>query len=64
MQRVAEAVIIANVESVQDAGGGACIGRHIDLDCTALGKVAVMAPVPLHNVSFTVLNCLDSPLKP
>ncbi len=38
VQRGAEAVIIAKVESFQDAGGGAWIGRHIDLHCTAQGK--------------------------
>jgi DNA-binding IclR family transcriptional regulator len=37
----AEAVIIAKVDSFQDAGGGAWIGRHIDLHCTAQGKALI-----------------------
>ena len=41
VQRGAEAVIIAKVESFQDAGGGAWIGRHIDLHCTAQGKALI-----------------------
>ncbi len=43
VQRGAEAVIIAKVESFQDPGGGAWIGRHIDLHCTAQGKVLISA---------------------
>jgi DNA-binding IclR family transcriptional regulator len=39
--RGAEAVIIAKVESFQDVGGGAWIGRHIDLHCTAQGKAII-----------------------
>jgi DNA-binding IclR family transcriptional regulator len=41
VQRGAEAVIIAKVESFQDSGGGAWIGRHIDLHCTAQGKALI-----------------------
>jgi len=41
VQRGAEAVIIAKVESFQDPGGGAWIGRHIDLHCTAQGKALI-----------------------
>ena len=41
VQRGAEAVIIAKVDSFQDAGGGAWIGRHIDLHCTAQGKALI-----------------------
>ncbi len=41
VQRGAEAVIIAKVESFQDGGGGAWIGRHIDLHCTAQGKALI-----------------------
>jgi DNA-binding IclR family transcriptional regulator len=43
--RGAEAVIIAKVTSAQDAGGGAWVGRHIDLHCTAQGK-ALIAGLP------------------
>lgn len=39
--RGAEAVIIARIESAQDSGGGAWIGRHIDLHCTAQGKALI-----------------------
>ncbi len=41
VQRGAEAVIIAKAESFQDPGGGAWIGRHIDLHCTAQGKALI-----------------------
>jgi DNA-binding IclR family transcriptional regulator len=41
VQRGAEAVIIAKVEVFQDSGGGAWIGRHIDLHCTAQGKALI-----------------------
>jgi IclR family KDG regulon transcriptional repressor len=41
VQRGAEAVIIAKVDSFQDTGGGAWIGRHIDLHCTAQGKALI-----------------------
>ncbi len=34
----AESVIVARVEARQDAGGGAWVGRHMDLHCTAQGK--------------------------
>ncbi len=37
----AEAVIIGKVTSVQDAGGGAWVGRHLDLHCTAQGKALI-----------------------
>jgi DNA-binding IclR family transcriptional regulator len=43
VQREAEAVIIAKVESLQDPGGGAWIGRHLDLHCTAQGKALIAA---------------------
>jgi len=39
--RGAEAVIIAKVESFKDGGGGAWVGRHIDLHCTAQGKALI-----------------------
>ncbi len=41
VRRSAEAVIVARVESGHDAGGGAWIGRHIDLHCTAQGKALI-----------------------
>jgi DNA-binding IclR family transcriptional regulator len=41
VQRGAEAVIIAKVESFHDAGGGAWVGRHLDLHCTAQGKALI-----------------------
>jgi IclR family transcriptional regulator, KDG regulon repressor len=41
VQRGAEAVIIAKVDSFQDPGGGAWVGRHIDLHCTAQGKALI-----------------------
>lgn len=34
----AEAVIIARANAFQDIGGGAWVGRHLDLHCTAQGK--------------------------
>jgi DNA-binding IclR family transcriptional regulator len=37
----AEAVIIGRVEYAQDCGGGAWVGRHIDLHCTAQGKALI-----------------------
>ena len=37
--RGAEAVIIAAAPSFRDIGGGAWIGRHVDVHCTAQGKV-------------------------
>lgn len=36
-----EAVTIASVESTHDQGGGAWIGRHIDVHCTAQGKALI-----------------------
>jgi len=39
--RGAEAVIVARIESFQDTGGGAWIGRHVDLHCTAQGKALI-----------------------
>jgi len=41
----AEAVIIGKATSFQDAGGGAWVGRHLDLHCTAQGK-ALIAQLP------------------
>ena len=41
--RGAEAVIIGKVTSSQDAGGGAWVGRHLDLHCTAQGKALIAA---------------------
>jgi len=38
VRRSAEAVIIEKVECNHDDGGGAWVGRHIDLHCTAQGK--------------------------
>lgn len=37
----AEAVLVARVESPHDEGGGAWIGRHVDLHCTAMGKALI-----------------------
>ena len=37
----AEAVIIGKATSYQDAGGGAWVGRHLDLHCTAQGKALI-----------------------
>jgi DNA-binding IclR family transcriptional regulator len=39
--RGAEGVIIARIEFFQDTGGGAWIGRHVDLHCTAQGKALI-----------------------
>lgn len=39
--RGAEGVIVARIESFQDTGGGAWIGRHVDLHCTAQGKALI-----------------------
>jgi DNA-binding IclR family transcriptional regulator len=41
----AEGVIIAKIHSLNDPGGGAWVGRHIDLHCTAQGK-ALIAQLP------------------
>lgn len=41
----AEAVIIAAAPSCRDVGGGAWIGRHLDVHCTAQGK-ALLAFLP------------------
>jgi IclR family KDG regulon transcriptional repressor len=38
----AEAVIVASVESAQALRGGAWIGRHMDLHCTAQGKALLV----------------------
>lgn len=43
--RGAEAVIIGKATSFLDAGGGAWVGRHLDLHCTAQGK-ALIAQLP------------------
>lgn len=42
VRRSAEAVLIARVESRHDAGGGAWVGRHVDLHCTAQGKALIV----------------------
>ena len=39
--RGAEAVVIAIAASVQVGGGGAWVGRHVDLHCTAQGKALI-----------------------
>ena len=39
--RGAEAVIISRATSPQDAAGGAWVGRHVDLHCTAQGKALI-----------------------
>lgn len=39
--RGAEAVIISRATSLQDTGGGAWVGRHLDLHCTAQGKALI-----------------------
>lgn len=41
----AEGVIIAKIHTLNDPGGGAWVGRHIDLHCTAQGK-ALIAQLP------------------
>jgi len=41
VRRSAEAVLVARVESRHDAGGGAWVGRHVDLHCTAQGKALI-----------------------
>ena len=41
VRRSAEAVLVARVESLQDEGGGAWVGRHVDLHCTAMGKALI-----------------------
>lgn len=41
VRRGAEAVIIAKVQAVADRGGGAWVGRHIDLHCTSQGKALI-----------------------
>jgi DNA-binding IclR family transcriptional regulator len=43
--RGAEAVIINRAKSFRDAGGGAWVGRHLDVHCTAQGK-ALIASLP------------------
>lgn len=43
VRRSAESVIVARVESRHDAGGGAWVGRHVDLHCTAQGKALLMS---------------------
>jgi DNA-binding IclR family transcriptional regulator len=42
VRRSAEAVLVARVESHHDAGGGAWVGRHVDLHCTAQGKALIV----------------------
>jgi IclR family transcriptional regulator, acetate operon repressor len=42
VRRSAEAVLIARVESRHDEGGGAWVGRHVDLHCTAQGKALIV----------------------
>jgi DNA-binding IclR family transcriptional regulator len=42
VRRSAEAVLIARIESRHDAGGGAWVGRHMDLHCTAQGKALIV----------------------
>ncbi len=37
----AEGVIIAKIPALNDLGGGAWVGRHIDLHCTAQGKALI-----------------------
>ena len=54
VRRSAEAAIIARVESRHDEGGGAWVGRHIDLHCTAQGKALIA------NLSDEELNKLFS----
>jgi DNA-binding IclR family transcriptional regulator len=39
----AEAVIIGKANAFQDSGGGAWVGRHLDLHCTAQGKALLSA---------------------
>jgi DNA-binding IclR family transcriptional regulator len=41
VRRSAEAVLVARVESHHDEGGGAWVGRHMDLHCTAQGKALI-----------------------
>ena len=43
--RGAEAVIISRSRSFQDTGGGAWVGHHLDVHCTAQGK-ALIASLP------------------
>jgi DNA-binding IclR family transcriptional regulator len=50
VRRSAESVIVARVESRQDAGGGAWVGRHMDLHCTAQGK-ALLIGLPEEELS-------------
>ena len=45
----AEAVIVAKVTWDGDGGGGAWVGRHLDLHCTAQGK-ALIANMPEHEL--------------
>jgi DNA-binding IclR family transcriptional regulator len=42
VRRSAEAFLVARVESRHDAGGGAWVGRHVDLHCTAQGKALIV----------------------
>jgi IclR family acetate operon transcriptional repressor len=42
VRRSAEAVLVARVESHHDAGGGAWVGRHVDLHCTAQGQALIV----------------------
>jgi DNA-binding IclR family transcriptional regulator len=39
----AQAVIVNRARSLQDAEGGAWVGRHLDLHCTAQGKALIAA---------------------
>jgi DNA-binding IclR family transcriptional regulator len=39
----AEAVIVSKVTWARDAGGGAWVGHHLDLHCTAQGKALISA---------------------
>jgi DNA-binding IclR family transcriptional regulator len=42
VRRSAESVIVARVAARQDAGGGAWVGRHMDLHCTSQGKALLV----------------------
>jgi DNA-binding IclR family transcriptional regulator len=51
----AEAVIIGRANAFQDIGGGAWVGRHLDLHCTAQGK-ALLSGYPDEELNRLLLR--------
>ena len=54
--RGAEAVIISRARSFDDAAGGAWVGHHLDLHCTAQGK-ALIAGLPDEQLNKLFSRC-------